>query len=229
MSGLGCWKVHWTFRTAIYIYRTFLLYIPDFVISRGTTRHDQLCYQIFFMKMTHNLAAGFACGSPDPDAWFPMRQRILIPERSERHWTTRPNYDGIYEPLRCAPKKISNLDIYLLRPRALQTGPRNVGLLCRERLFSSMPRRRGERSSLKFLDRRRNFSSLFMLGEFQRVSRSGRGHSGEQHPFYVNVLCCFWISRGRLLPLVAERLKGGADGYASSWKIIEDKTPYGFI
>jgi len=48
-----------------------------------------------------------------------------------------------------------------------------------------------------------------------------RGRGREQHPFYVNVLCCFWIGRGRLLLLVAERLRGGVDGYASSWKIMK--------
>lgn len=120
-------------------------FVPSFISARSYFMAQILLYSRqdatrpaalsnFFMKMTHNSAAGFACGPRCPV----LRRRILIPERPERHRATRPNYDGIYEPLRRAPGKISNLDIYLLRPRASQTGPSSAGRLCCERIFSSV-------------------------------------------------------------------------------------------
>lgn len=140
MSWLGCWKVHWIFYIE-YLYRSFLLYSPISLYSPLYSRYDATgCTIEFFLWRWLTIRRPVSRAVPDP--WFSRRRRILIPERSERHWTTRPNYDGIYEPLRHMPRKISNLDIYLLRPRASQIGPSNVGLLCRERFFSSTPRRR---------------------------------------------------------------------------------------
>lgn len=168
MFRLGCWKVHGIFRTVIYIC-AFLLYGPDFVILAARCDTTSCTIESFY-EDDSQFGGRFRVRSPVPG----LRRRILIPERPERHRATRPNYGGIYEPLRRAPGKISNLDIYLLRPRASQTGPSSAARLSRERIFSSVATPRGERSSLKlFLDHRRSFSSLFVVGEFQRATGSG--------------------------------------------------------
>lgn len=103
-----------------YHHRPF--YSPDFAVLAARPA----ALSNFFTKLTHNSAVGFARRSPMPGSRGGGESEF--PKEPERHWATRPNYDGIYEPLRRAPRKISNLDIYLLRPRAAQTGPSRSAL-----------------------------------------------------------------------------------------------------
>lgn len=103
------------------------------------------------------------------------------------------NYDGIYEPLRRAPGKISNLDIYLRAPtRDAQPGP--SGQLCRDRLSSSGTHHhteRDERSSLKLF----HAVSCHFFSSRKRIPTSDRkrceGVAGTNAHFMLMLrVCC---------------------------------------
>lgn len=144
-------KKYTIFRIAAYIAHAY--FISQVSLTRDATRPAALSN--FFMKMTHTKYGGR----------FRVRclvlgkvRRILIPERPAASSAGRPNYDGIYEPLRRAPGKISSPDIYL-RAHARLHAARSAFIA---KDFSQAPPRRGERSSLKlFLDRCHGFPSLF--------------------------------------------------------------------
>lgn len=143
-----------------------------------------------FTKMTHDSAfRRFRVRSP------------LISERPAASASKTANYDGIYEPLRrTAPGEISNLDIYLARPRAV--------CFVAKRLSTRAASHRRERSPLESL--LGPVSVAFRRGRIPRSFRVTRGRGGDQRPSYVDVSYAPLLDQppphGRLLkPLACQR------------------------